>query len=156
MGARLNRLINEDYIAARSFSLCIVLIGLLLVFMASSQVPLAATIEDGYVNPPSFFPIVYISGSEFEMGYQYGYQAGKYISLVKDGLWSSLLERHDKETILNKLSEYESYVANELPEVNYLEILRGIAVGAQDAGYNVTYWDVLLINYQVEFEWAVA
>ncbi|RLF04171.1 MAG: hypothetical protein DRJ60_07485 [Thermoprotei archaeon] len=59
---------------------------------------LAATIEDGYVNPPGFFPIVYISGSEFEMGYQYGYQAGKYISLVKDGLWSSLLERYNKET----------------------------------------------------------
>ncbi|RLF08995.1 MAG: hypothetical protein DRJ62_07500, partial [Thermoprotei archaeon] len=87
------------------------------------------------------------------MGYQYGYQAGKYISLVKDGLWSTLLEKYDKETILTKLSEYESYVANELPEVDYLEILRGIAAGAQDAGYNVTYWDVLLINYQVEFEW---
>ncbi|MHC1601345.1 MAG: C45 family autoproteolytic acyltransferase/hydrolase [Candidatus Nezhaarchaeales archaeon] len=153
MGARLNQLINEDYIAAKSFSLCIVLIGLLLVFMASSQMSLAATIEDDYVNPPGFFPIIYISGSEFEMGYQYGYQASKYISLVKDGLWSTLLERYDKETILNKLSEYESYVANELPGVNYLEILRGIAIGAQDAGYNVTYWDVLLINYQVEFEW---
>jgi predicted choloylglycine hydrolase len=104
-------------------------------------------------GPPGILPIIYISGSEYEMGYQYGQQAASYINIVKDGLWSVLLEKYDRSFILDKLMRYDSYVKLELPKVNYTAILQGIADGARDAGYDVTYWDVLLINYQVEFEW---
>ncbi|MDI9619700.1 MAG: C45 family autoproteolytic acyltransferase/hydrolase [Candidatus Nezhaarchaeota archaeon] len=97
--------------------------------------------------------MVYVSGSEYEMGYQYGRQVAKYITLVKDGLWSALLERYDRSLILEKLAAYDRCLKQWLTKVKYWEILEGIADGAQDSGYNVTYWDVLLINYQVEFEW---
>ena len=124
-----------------------------MMFFVVPQVAHGSTQPSRYEAPPSFFPVVYISGTEYEMGYQYGYQAGKYISIVKDSLWSSLLERYDRATILNNLAKYEEYVSKELPRVKYLEILKGMADGAQAAGYNVTYQDILLINYQVEFEW---
>ena len=129
-----------------------ILLAFLLILSSAYLIPASWASEEAQ-PPPSFFPIVYISGSEYEMGYQYGQQAGKYIEIVKDGLWSVLLERYDKTYILSKLEKYEEYVGEELTKVNYLEILRGIADGARAAGYNVTYEDVLLINYQVEFEW---
>ncbi len=105
-----------------------------------------------YEPPPEVMPIIYLSGSEYEMGYQYGQQAGGYIQIVKDGLWASLLTKYDKADILDKLAKYEAYVKR-LPKLNYLEIFKGIADGAREAGYNVTYEDVLAINYQVELEW---
>ncbi len=105
-----------------------------------------------YEPPPEVMPIIYLSGTEYEMGYQYGQQAGAYIEIVKDGLWASLLARYDKTEILDKLTGYEAYVKG-LSGINYLEILKGIADGARDAGYDVTYEDVLAINYQVELEW---
>ena len=35
--------------------------------------------------PDEVMPIVYLSGTEYEMGYQYGQQAGEYVEMVKDG-----------------------------------------------------------------------
>ena len=105
-----------------------------------------------YEPPPEVMPIIYLSGTEYEMGYQYGQQAGAYIEIVKDGLWASLLARYDKGEILDKLTKYEAYV-KELPKVDYLQIFKGMADGARDAGYEVTYEDILALNYQVELEW---
>ncbi|MEM4983298.1 MAG: C45 family autoproteolytic acyltransferase/hydrolase [Candidatus Bathyarchaeia archaeon] len=119
--------------------------------LAVGSIEVTSTLSHEF--PPGFFPIVYVSGSEYEMGYQYGKQAAKYITLVKDGLWSALLERYDKSLILEKLAAYDQCLRRCLTKVKYWEMLEGISDGAQDSGYNVTYWDVLLINYQVEFEW---
>ena len=143
------------------WSVMAILLVVLLVVPATT--PLAAT-EDTvasspsttssvfYEPPPGVMPIVYLSGTEYEMGYQYGQQAGAYIEIVKDGLWASLLARYDKAEILDKLTGYEAYV-KKLAGVDYVAILKGIADGARDAGYDVSYEDVLTINYQVELEW---
>jgi hypothetical protein len=105
-----------------------------------------------YESPPGVLPVVYVSGTEYEMGFQYGQQAGGYIEIVKDGLWASLLARYDKSTILDKLAEYEKYVKG-LSEVDFVSMMKGIANGARASGFDVSYEDILLVNYQVELEW---
>lgn len=113
---------------------------------------LAALGEPYYQSPPGTMPVIFLAGSEWEMGYQYGQQAGGYIEMAKDGLWASLLTRYSNAAIMEKLAKYEEAVKR-LPRVDYVQILKGMAAGAKAAGFNVSYEDVLALNYQVEMEW---
>ena len=51
------------------------------------------------VLPPDIMPIVVLSGSDYEMGYQYGQQAGHLIERRKDAYWASSLQTLSREQV---------------------------------------------------------
>ncbi len=54
--------------------------------------------KDRHLLPPDILPVVFLSGSDFEMGYQYGQQAAAHVYLNTEASWASALERlsHDE------------------------------------------------------------
>ena len=96
------------------------------------------------VPPPSIMPVVILSGSDYEMGYQYGQQAGQYIEVRKDEKWISELKKRSSDEVLHGLKGVQYYIEKYAPE--QIEQMKGIADGATAAGYEVSYADVLLLN----------
>ncbi|HNX39394.1 MAG TPA: hypothetical protein PKK11_02335 [Methanothrix sp.] len=52
-----------------------------------------------YVPPPGIMPIVVLQGDPYQMGYQYGQQAGEYIAIVRDAAWASALSANTTQEI---------------------------------------------------------
>ena len=98
--------------------------------------------------PPGILPVVILSGTDYEMGYQYGQQMGDYIEMVKVASWSSALRSSGYEQIIKALQIAQSYTKQYAPEA--IEMYKGIADGATAAGYQMSYLDVLLINSGVQ------
>lgn len=94
--------------------------------------------------PPSIMPVVILQGSDYEMGYQYGQQAGHLLVMRKEAIWAAALERYSRENILHTLRAYQWYIKKHASEI--IEIMKGMAAGAQDAGYDLTYIDALMLN----------
>ncbi|MFC1951301.1 C45 family autoproteolytic acyltransferase/hydrolase [Chloroflexota bacterium] len=111
------------------------------------------TIEEaaGYLYdelPTEVMPIVYLSGTEYEMGYQYGQQAGEYMEMVKDGQWASLLGYVSEAEAEAAMADLVAVIEEELTEVDLIDMFEGMADGAQDTGYDVSYDDVLICNFR--------
>jgi len=96
------------------------------------------------VVPPSIMPVVLLSGSDYQMGFQYGYQAGKYIDRVKDQTWANALARYGHDDIAQMLGRFAKHIQDHVPEAD--EMIHGVADGADVAGFRVSYTDALLIN----------
>jgi hypothetical protein len=96
------------------------------------------------VLPPDILPVVIIRGKDYEMGYQYGQQAGYLIEKTKEAAWAEALTKYEKEVVINTLKANQYYIRKYTPE--NIEIMKGIADGATEAGYNITYTDVVLMN----------
>jgi len=126
----------------------VVLIFTILIFVGSSMI-FASEVKNK-ILPPSIAPVFFLQGSDYDMGYQYGYQAAEYISVFKDNVWANMLRwGYTKEEVESRLKAFEYYNQKYFPEVS--ENLRGMVDGATDAGYPMTYSDVLLI----QCEWDV-
>ena len=99
--------------------------------------------------PPSIMPIILLKGSDYQMGYQYGRQAGKYIVLQKDGAWVDCIDQlGSREKVLKQIRGMEYYIKKYTPDL--IQQMKGIADGAKAAGFKVTYDDILLINCGVK------
>ena len=105
---------------------------------------------------PDVNPVVFLNGTYFKMGYQYGQQVAPYINAQKDGLWSAALKRlssyeYPYEHAMKDLMRYEAFYKEYIPEV--LDMMKGMAAGATSVGYEMTYYDILLINlaFTIEF-----
>lgn len=96
------------------------------------------------VLPPSIMPVVILSGSDYEMGYQYGEQVGQYIEARKDAEWILQLKKRSSDEVLFGLKKVEYYISKYAPE--QIEQMKGIAEGATAAGHEVSYADILLLN----------
>ncbi len=96
------------------------------------------------VLPPDILPIVILEGPDYEMGVQYGRQAGHYIEKNKAAAWASALQQYDRETVIRTLKANQHYIQEYTPEC--IDIMKGIADGAAAAGYDVTYVDIMLLN----------
>jgi len=107
-------------------------------FSQLSQNPL----ED--VLPPDIMPIVFLSGSDYEMGFQYGQQVGDMIERRKDAFWASSLQTSTREDLDHDLRAIQLYAKEFTPEA--IDEMKGIADGATEAGYDVSYADLLLLN----------
>lgn len=94
--------------------------------------------------PPSIMPVIILQGSDYEMGYQYGQQAGSLLVMRKEASWATALNRQSREDVLHTIKAYQWYMRKYAPEI--IEEMKGMAAGAQDAGYDLTYVDVLLLN----------
>ena len=126
----------------------VVLIFTILVFVGSSMI-FASEVKNKML-PPSIAPVFFLQGSDYDMGYQYGYQAAEYISVFKDNVWANMLRwGYTKEEVESRLKAFEYYNQKYFPEVS--ENLRGMVDGTTNAGYPMTYIDVLLI----QCEWDV-
>ena len=96
------------------------------------------------VLPPDIMPVVILSGSDYEMGYQYGQQAGHLIERLKDAEWASALQRMSRKEMNREIKAIQYFIKKFTPEA--IDQIRGIADGATAAGHSVSYSDVLLVN----------
>ena len=99
--------------------------------------------------PPSIMPVVFVRGTEYEMGCQYGLQLGPSIELIKNEEWVRALMTFNgkKDEILKELKACQYYVKKYAPE--QIDRMKGMADGATQAGYPMTFADILLINARV-------
>jgi hypothetical protein len=89
-------------------------------------------------------PVIIVSGTDYEMGFQYGQQAGRYIELMKYDAWSSVLERCNRIEVLRRLKGFQHCIMRYTPGA--IEMMKGLAAGATVIGHDVSYTDILLIN----------
>ncbi|MGB6340488.1 MAG: hypothetical protein WBF32_12010 [Candidatus Aminicenantaceae bacterium] len=59
---------------------------------------------------PGILPIVILSGSDYEMGYQYGQQAGPYLDNDREEKWASALQTFSREKVLYMLKGNQFYI----------------------------------------------
>jgi hypothetical protein len=94
--------------------------------------------------PPGILPVVILSGSDYDMGFQYGLQAAPYLEREKESVWAAALQSHTREKVLHMLKANQHYIHKYTPE--NIEIMKGMAEGATAAGIELSYTDVLLMN----------
>jgi hypothetical protein len=94
--------------------------------------------------PPDILPVVFLSGSDFEMGYQYGQQAAAHIHLNIQGSWASALQRMSHDQVIAGLKGSQYYIERHTPEI--IEMVKGMAAGVTAAGYETSYEDALMMN----------
>ncbi len=87
--------------------------------------------------PPSVRPIIVLSGSDYEMGYQNYRQ----IAEVLHPYVLKKFQRKFTERDQNVLKIYEDLIRKETPEM--VEYMKGMAQGATDSGIPLTYNEVL-------------
>jgi len=141
------------------FCFCIQIVGLAYLFqeefiMPDSFVPekpFASNIPeisfaDGVTISPNVHPVIIISGSDYEMGYQWYQQMigifGPWIltpyQIDRGFFWRG----HDfTEEELKALKAYQMYLSQYAPEM--IDMFKGMADGATDAGVPLTYTEVL-------------
>ena len=116
---------------------------------------------DGIPLPPPVRPVIILSGSDYELGYQYFQQIvqiyGRWLPSQRGGFlyYSAPLHRDDLSAEhKDALKMFESYVKDYTPE--WIEILNGMAAGAADAGITVTYQDLLafFVLYEELLPWS--
>ncbi|MFW6131049.1 MAG: hypothetical protein ACOC5F_00440 [Candidatus Aminicenantaceae bacterium] len=66
------------------------------------------------VLPPDIIPVVFLQGSDYEMGAQYGKQAGKYILKVIESYRAEALRRFSQEEVIKALKANQHYIKNML------------------------------------------
>jgi len=101
-------------------------------------------IQENDVLPPDILPVIIVSGSDYEMGLQYGQQAAAHIFLNTEASWASALQRFSHDEIRNALKANQHFIQEHTPE--NIEIMKGMAAGATTAGYDVSYEDALMMN----------
>jgi hypothetical protein len=94
--------------------------------------------------PPGILPVVICSGSDFEIGYQYGQQAGAHIYFNTRASRASALQRFSQDGIRDALRANQHFIREYTPE--NIEIMKGMAAGATAAGFDVSYEDALMMN----------
>lgn len=96
------------------------------------------------VLPPDILPVIILSGTDYEMGFQYGQQAASYIEVNKEATWAAALQTFSKEEVIRTLKANQHYVDKYTPEC--IDIMKGMADGASEAGYKISYTDIMLLN----------
>ncbi len=105
--------------------------------------------------------VIYISGSPYDRGYEYGYLAAEEISGLLNWAYNILGKAYGapgsvmREKLTSAAKMYEPYIPKE-----YIEEMKGIADGFNayaakhpevSLGYNITYLDIMMINTFVDF-----
>jgi len=98
------------------------------------------TFADGVPLVPEINPVVILQGSDFEMGYQYAQQV---IQIFGPWLMQRKAGRVFTEDECRTIRQWETHIRQWAPEI--LEMCRGWAAGATEAGVPMSYDDVLEI-----------
>jgi hypothetical protein len=136
------------------------MVGLLFIFWTLIlQVPLYAK-SDGTVNqyptPPTVvtgYPqVVVVAGTNYEMGYQYGQQAGPVIYRNKQEMTSNLYKMYTQDVVDNDIRAWNYYLQQYDPK--FPDWLNGISAGCKSLGFDVSYYDLVLMVIYPEELWA--
>lgn len=103
-----------------------------------------AATQERHMLPPDILPVVIVSGSDYEMGYQYGRQAAAHIYLNTRASWASALQRLSHDEVINGLKASQHYIERYTPE--NIEMMKGMAAGATASGFDLSYEDALMMN----------
>ena len=94
---------------------------------------------DPSVPPPEVLPVVFVSGTPYDMGRQYGQQASAMIARNACATRATLPASWNWDEVIGQLDSRECIVAEKAPEL--IDLWHGIADGAE-----VLYDDVRLLN----------
>lgn len=102
--------------------------------------------------PQDVMPVVFLEGTDYEMGYQYGMQLSEFIPSVCIDAWVRALERGDarhptapsREAVLKDLAVYKELLGRHMPE--QLEQIRGMADALRAQGKAIEETDLLLVQ----------
>lgn len=100
--------------------------------------------------PPSIMPVFFLSGSDYEMGYQYGRQAGPYVILLRNKIEIAYRRKDIWEERYEVLQGFQYFLDEHAPYL--VEYFKGMADGVTDAGYPMSYADALML----QGEWDIA
>jgi hypothetical protein len=92
---------------------------------------------DGVPIPPAVRPVIVLSGSDYDIGYQWFRQ---YVQIFGPWILEDLQCSLDDEE-LSALKAFEECIKRQTPEC--IEIMKGMADGATDAGVSLSYDEVL-------------
>ena len=97
-------------------------------------------------------PVVVVSGSNYEMGYQYAHQVANLIYHNVALLKSRLIQKCGKETMEKDMKVWAYYMEKHDPGLK--DWLRGIQAGCRQEGYNISYIDLVAITVYPAQMWA--
>ena len=109
---------------------------------------------------PPPLQVVVVSGSDYEMGVQYGEQAAPLIAANRDQVWNLMLntpsawlvEPVDEATILQDFKVWDYYVTKYDPALH--DWMNGMIQGAANKGVTISYQDMEAILYYLDEIWA--
>jgi hypothetical protein len=120
--------------------------------------PLAFTSSDSSISPP--LKVVVVTGSNYEMGVQYGEQAAELIAANRDVVWN-LLDTRVKDgngNLLNRNAVFKDiHVWTFYLEKYDLKLkawLLGISQGCRNKGFDVPYQDLVALMVYPQEIWA--
>jgi len=121
--------------------------------------PLGAAASGTSATPP--IRVVAVSGTNYEMGVQYGEQAAELIAVNRDVTWNLLDTRVTaypggpplgREVVLKDIQVWTYYFEKYDPQLK--DWLRGISKGCKNKGFKVSYVDLVAIMVLPQEVWA--
>ena len=138
---------------------CSVRVGLIVLIMALLYAPMAIAGQPHRASPP--IQVVVVSGTNYEMGVQYGEQAANLIAANRDATWN-LLDTQvvaypdgpplEHEVILKDIQVWTYYLEQYDPKLK--DWLLGISHGCRNKGVAVSYLDLVAIMVLPQELWA--
>lgn len=119
------------------------------VLVMTLLVPFCLADESVNPLPPGTQPVYFLSGSPYEMGYQYGIQAAEAIRITRDATKAQVLRRYSPETLDNILDSYDNAIKRDLPDYDASGFMQGVADGVNQSGYEMSYRDVVMLHNQI-------
>ncbi len=110
-----------------------------------------STIPEVYVST-GFPQVVVVSGTEYEMGLQYGQQTAARLAHNVAIQKNQLYEAYGQETVATDLKVWDYYIKTYTPAM--AEWFRGMSDGCSREGYNLSYYDILLVSYYPSELWS--
>jgi len=132
----------------RMFHALVVLVMLSVVIFHG---PLGAAASGTSAPPP--IRVVVVSGTNYEMGVQYGEQAAELIAINRDVVWDDiLLPKLDREVIEKDIEVWTYYQKKYDPGLT--EWFRGISQGCKNKGFEISYADLVALMVYPQEIWA--
>lgn len=102
--------------------------------------------------PTGFPQVVVVSGTDFEMGRQYGEQTAPAIVHNLALMKSRLYDKYGSDTVTNDMKVWDYYT--KLYDPGLVDWLKGIQSGCKTKGWNVSYLDIVLLMVYPSENWA--
>lgn len=96
--------------------------------------------------PPAIRPILFLHGTHYEMGVQYGKTVSGMIKRNFCLVAGDVLARFSREEVEEKVQMFEAHMAEITPEIK--DLWKGIGDGA-----GLDYWDIAMINFQLRLSY---
>lgn len=133
----------------RAFSLLIAVCAVVFLFADYSMA--AKSVPAPYV-PTGFPQVVVVSGTDFEMGRQYGQQAAPAIVHNLALMKSKLYDKYGADTVTADMKVWDFYTR--IYDPGLVDWLEGIKAGCKTKGYNISYLDLVILMVYPSENWA--